>query len=121
MGSSTEEDGKKRRVNDAERTTSPELAIPWLAVFAIAVFCASAIPAAAQAPEFAVPGTSPAGKIAAPTPRVAAGQPTPTAKPDPSGGNLPKGEPVEPKAHPGDVPNLPGSGAREAVPGRPAT
>jgi hypothetical protein len=93
------------------------LASPCVAILAIALLCTSAIPAAAQLPETEVPGTSPAGKIEAPTPRVSAGRATPTAKPNPSGSNLPKAEPVAPKARIGDAPNLPGSGRQDTVPG----
>jgi hypothetical protein len=89
------------------------------ASLAVALLCASAYHAAAQLPEEEVPGTSPAGTDR-PTPTVRPSQPTPKVQIDhlnPSNPNLPPPEPVAPKQHPGDPPNLPGSGRRDVVPG----
>jgi hypothetical protein len=67
-------------------------------------------PAHSELPASEVPGSSPAGAAATPTPE---GVPTPMFR-DP---NFPKPEPVAPRSEPDSPPSLPGSGRQDTVPG----
>jgi len=85
---------------------------PFLSLLAAALLVASPIAVVAEMPKSEIPGASPAGTD---DPKQApANRRTPTPKIDP---NFPKPEPVAPKEHPSDAPNLPGSGRQDAVPG----
>jgi hypothetical protein len=85
-----------------------------LGALALGLALAALADARAQLPKSQVPGASPAGKMDDPTPRIPAGQTTPTARPDP---NFPTPEPVAPKGKPDEAPSLPGSGRTDVVPG----